>query len=124
MPHRHSQAKTTTVSVSDEEMIEAVVTVLLSDKQDMRGLVGQLVTRWPDASALQIIHVLALSAGSVEHMLAGPGAAQAAQDAWRMAGLVGVDLRMMEHLALPRDTAADLLAYWLAHDRFFLTPPA
>lgn len=112
------------MSVSDEEMIEAVVHILLSDKQDMHGLVSQLVTRWPDASALQIIHVLAMSAGSVEHMLAGPAVAQAAQDVWRMAGLVGVDLRMMEHLALPRDTAADLRAYWLVHDRFFLTPPA
>ena len=109
-----------TVGVSDEDLIEATVTVLLTHRQDMRSLVCHLVTHWPEASALQIIHVLAMSAGSVERMLAGPEVAQAAQDAWRMAGLVGVDLRMMEHMALPRDTAADLLAYWLAHDPFFL----
>ena len=117
-------AKTTTVSVSDEELIEAIVTVLLSDTQDLQTLVGQLVTRWPTASALQIIHGLAMSAGAVEQMLAGPVAAQAAQDAWRMAGLVGVDLRMMEQLDLPHETAGDLLAYWQAHDRFFLPPLA
>lgn len=107
-------------SVADEEMIEAAVRVLLSEEQDLRGLVRHLVTYWPNASALQIIYVLAMAAGSVEHMLTGPKATLCAQDTWRIAGLVGVDLCMMERLALPHETAADLMAYWLVHDRFFL----
>ncbi|MDR7126173.1 hypothetical protein [Pseudotabrizicola sp. 4114] len=110
--------------MKDDDLIETAVRVLLSDERDTKGLVRHLVTGWPEASALQIIHVLVMAAGAVEHMLAAPAATEAAQDAWRMAGLVGVDLRMMEHLALPRDTAGDLLAYWLAHDRFFLDPTA
>ncbi|RGP38688.1 hypothetical protein D1012_00730 [Pseudotabrizicola alkalilacus] len=112
------------VGISDEDLIEMAVRALLSEEQDVRSLVGQLATRWPDAPALQIIHVLAMTAGTVEHMLAAPAAKLAAQDAWRMAGLVGVDLCMMEYLALPHETAGDLLAYWLTHDRFFLDPTA
>ncbi|NEX46240.1 hypothetical protein [Pseudotabrizicola algicola] len=112
------------MTVSEEEMIETAIGALLSQKRDARVLVGQLVSRWPEVSALQVIYVLAMSAGSLEHMLSGPEVALAAQEAWRMAGLVGVDLHMMEHLALPHQTAGDLLAYWLAHDGFFLPPPA
>lgn len=106
--------------VSDEEMIEAAVRVLLTDEQDLRALVRLLVTRWPDAAALQVIHVLAMAAGSVEHMLAGAAATRSAQDCWRMAGLLGVDLCMMQRMGLPTGTAADLMAYWRTHDRFFL----
>jgi hypothetical protein len=110
--------------VVDEEMIEAAVRVLLSEKQDIKSLVRFLVTNWPAVPALQIIHVLAMAAGSVEHMLADADAAHSALDAWRMAGLVGVDLRMMQAMGLPYETAADLWAYWLVHDRFFLEDDA
>ena len=106
--------------VSDEELIEAVVRVLLSDEQDPRRLVRLLVGTWPEAASLQIISVLAMAAGSVEHMLAGAAATRNAQDCWRMAGLIGVDLCMMQRMGLPHDTAGDLMAYWLVYDRFFL----
>lgn len=106
--------------VSDEEIIEVAVRALLSNEQDMRALVRSLVAHWPEAKALQVINALAMAAGTVEHMLASPDTKQCAQDCWRMAGLVGVDLWMMHCMDLPTDTAADLMAYWLAHDRFFL----
>ena len=111
-------------AVSDEDLIEAAVRVLLSDEQDMRGLVCHLVETWPEAEALQVISAVAMAAGTVEHMLAGPDTMQAAQDAWRMAGLLGVDLYMMQRLGLPHATARDLQAYWLVHDPFFLAPVA
>ena len=109
------------VRVSDDEVqIEFAMRFLLADSQEPRTLVAALVYAWPTTSTLQIIYVLTITAGTIEHMLAGPEIAHTAQELWRMAGLVAVDLYMMELMGLPRNTAADLLAYWQAHDGFFL----
>lgn len=104
----------------DEVQIEFAMRALLTDQQDPRRLVSALVQGWPDAPALQTVYVLGICAGTIEHMLAGPDNTRIAQEVWRMAGLVGVDLYMMGLMGLPQDSAADLLAYWQAHDRYFL----
>jgi hypothetical protein len=113
-----------TGAACDEDLIEAVIQGLLVDTADLRGLVRHLVETWPDADALQVISAVAMAAGTVEHMLAGPAATRAAQDAWRMSGLLGVDLYMMQRLGLPHGTARDLQAYWRVHDPFFLVADA
>ena len=106
--------------VDEEELIEFSVRLLLSDQRDARRLVHALVSGWPEAGAQELVFILSATAGTAEHMLAGPEVACAAQDVWRMAGLVGVDIYMMQLMGLPAETAADLMAYWQVHDRFFL----
>jgi hypothetical protein len=83
-------------------------------------MVRHLVDGWPDEPALDVIHVLALAAGTLDSALAGDALTRATGEAWRMAGLIGVDLAMMRRMGLPHATAADLMAYWKVHDRFFL----
>jgi len=103
-----------------EAMIEVVVRALLSGQRDARLFVRDLVAAHPDARPMDIVYVLVMAAGTVEALLAAPAIALAAQDCWRMAGLFAVDLWMMERMGLPRARAGDVMAYWQAHDRFFL----
>jgi hypothetical protein len=107
-------------TVDDYEMIELAVTLLLPLEQDPRNVVRILVAKWPEASALQMIYAVSAAAGTIEHVLSGSNSEQAAGDAWRLAGLIGVDLYMMSELHLPHATANDLMSYWLSHDPFFL----
>ncbi len=100
--------------------IEYVVRVLVTGQGDLRRMVRRLAEDWPDEPALDIIHIIAVTAGSLEGTLSGGAIMRATREAWRMAGLIGVDLAMMRRLGLPHDTGANLLAYWKAHDRFFL----
>jgi Glu-tRNA(Gln) amidotransferase subunit E-like FAD-binding protein len=103
-----------------DDRIEFVVQVLVTGQGDLRRMVRELAERWPNEPALDIIHAIAIAAGNLECTLSGEALQRAAAEAWRMAGLVGVDLAMMRRLGLPYDTGADLLAYWKVHDRFFL----
>ncbi|NGM44279.1 hypothetical protein G5B31_01870 [Rhodobacter sp. SGA-6-6] len=103
-----------------ESRIEFVVQVLVGGRGDLRRMVRHLAEDWPEEPALDIIHVIAVAAGNLDCILAGEELKRATGEAWRMAGLVGVDLAMMRRLGLPHDTGADLLAYWKVHDRFFL----
>lgn len=103
-----------------DSRIEYVVQVLVTGQGDLRRMVRHLVEGWPDEPALDIIHVIAVAAGNLDRTLSGGDLVRATGEAWRMAGLVGVDLAMMRRLGLPHDTGADLLAYWKVHDRFFL----
>jgi len=108
------------VMSDDEVQIEFAMRFLLADRQEPRSLVAVLASRWPATQALQLVYVLSITAGTIDHMLSGPENALIAQELWRMAGLLGVDLYMMGLMGLPHDTAADILAYWQVHDRFFL----
>jgi hypothetical protein len=105
---------------TEDEMIEYAVRFLLSNEQDARHLVYDLVTGWPEARAQQVIYALAMSAGTVEHLLTDPDLSHTAGDVWRLSGLLGIDMWMMQSLDLPAETAADVLAYWRSHDPFFL----
>lgn len=103
-----------------DDRIEFVIQVLFTGQGDLRRMVRHLAEDWPDDPALDIIHVIAMAAGNLECILSGEDLQRAAGEAWRMAALVGVDLAMMARLGLPHQTGADLMAYWKAHDRFFL----
>ncbi len=103
-----------------DDRIEFVIQVLVTGQGDLRGMVRHLAQGWPDKPALDILHAIAIAAGNLDSTLSGPALERAGNEAWRMATLVGVDLAMMRRLGLPHDTAADLVAYWKVHDRFFL----
>lgn len=104
----------------DEDQIEFAMRFLLTNRQEPRRVVSALAREWPQMRALQLIYVLSITAGTIDHMLAGAEHNRIAQELWRMAGLVGVDMYMMGLMGLPCDHAADLMAYWQVHDRFFL----
>ncbi len=106
---------------TEDEMIEHAVRFMLDGGQDARVLVRSLIARWPEITPLQIIFVMSMAAGGAEHMIAGKTCCAFAHDVWRMASLVGVDLYVMERMNLPRDTSADLIAYWKTNDPFFLS---
>ena len=103
-----------------DDRLEYVIQVLVSGQGDLRRMVRHLAQGWPDEPALDIIHIIALAAGNLDRTLAGANLHRATNEAWRMAGLIGVDLAMMRRMGLPHGTGADLVAYWKVHDRFFL----
>ncbi len=107
---------------SDEEMIEFAVRFLLFGGHEARELVYELVVRWPDVPPLQTIYALSMAAGGAEQMIAGPEISRVAQDVWRMTGLLGVDLFLLEQRGTPCLTAADLLAFWRTEDDVFFLP--
>ena len=107
--------------VDEEVMIEFAIKALLDESTDPRGIVRDMVHTWAEVPSLALLYTLSMAASAVEHMFSAPRTVRKAQDMWRMIGLVGVDLYTMQCLELPRDTAADLKAFWLLHDPFFLT---
>lgn len=106
---------------SSDELTEFAIHFLLTGQGDGRRMANALVTRFPQRAALEIIYAMSVAAGSIESVLLGADSSERAVQLWRMAALVAVDLFMMQNLGLPTDTAADLGAYWLVYDRFFLT---
>ena len=103
-----------------DDRVEFVVQVLVTGQGDLRRMVRHLAEDWPQEPALDILHIIAMAAGNLECTLSGEDLRRSAAEGWRMATLVGVDLAMMVRMGLPHQTGADLLAYWKAHDRFFL----
>lgn len=86
---------------------------LLDAPDGWRPLVRELVARWPEAPAAELVYVLVTAAAEIEAMF-GPGspAREGAAQGWRLAALLGVDFYAMERLGLPRARARDLPGYW------------
>lgn len=101
---------------TDDDMAEFAIDYLLSGRGPARRLIRELARRWPAQPALEYVLVLSLAANGIENTLTGEEATRLAQDAWRTAALVGVDLFDAQTLGLPHRTGADLIAYWQAHD--------
>jgi len=97
---------------TDDKMAEFAISFLLTGRGPAQRLPQALATQWPAHPALEFILVLALAANGIEETFSGDEAGRLAQDAWRMAALVGVDLFDAQSLGLPHQTGADLLAYW------------
>lgn len=109
------------VGVFDEEvLIEFAIEALLKDEQDPRAIVKAMVQTWPEAPSLSLLYALSMAASGVERMISAKSTTCKAQDLWRMIGLIGVDLYMMQCLNLTHQTAADLHGFWRVHDPFFL----
>lgn len=93
--------------------MEYAIGHLLDTPQGWRGLVRDLVARWPDAPASELVYVLAAAASEIECRFAegNPLRARAAR-AWRLAALLGADFYAMDAAGLPRRRAADITGYW------------
>ena len=103
-----------------DDLTEFSVHFLLVTQGEVRLLPHALAKRSPDCPALALICILSVAAGSIQRVLHGEALTPRAAEAWRVAALLGADLHMMQLMGLPTETAADLLAYWQAQDRFFL----
>ncbi len=86
---------------------------LLDTPNGWRPLVRDMVSRWPDARASELVYVLVSAATEIEAMFAeGSPARDGAAHGWRLAALLGVDFYAMDAVGLPHATAADMRGYW------------
>lgn len=97
----------------DLDKVQFAIERLLDAPEGWRPLVREIVARWPEAPAGQVILAIVAAATEVERMF-GPGSPsrEGAAQGWRLAALVGADLCAMEALGLPHATAGDLQRYW------------
>jgi len=107
---------------SSEALTKRALETLLRSQGGWRRVVRDMVTESPDLPPLELIFVLVSAASTIEGVF-GPGSPSrpAADRAMRLAALLGTDLYAMQALGLPMASATDLMAYWRAHDDFFLT---
>lgn len=103
-----------------DDLAEFAIDFLVSGRGGARILTRVLAERWPNRPALELAYALSVAASSMEEVFSGEETLALAREAWRMAGLVGVDLYVAQSSGLPHRTAADLTDYWRAHDPFFL----
>lgn len=132
---------------SIDALTEIVVSRLLVERADARAVAAALAARLaaetPDLPALALALPFTLAAGAIEEMLgAGPEARRAAQEAWRVAALIGADALALRAAgqgvtgqgvtgqgadagqgAGPGDSIADLLALWSRGDEVFVLAP-
>lgn len=95
------------------DKIHFAIEQLLDAPDGWRGLVRDMVARWPEAAASEMIFTLASAASEIEAMFAkGSPSRDGAEHGWRIAALLGVDLYAMEVIGLPRARARDFAGYW------------
>lgn len=103
-------------------MTERVVETLCAEDVPVRSLPGILVKAWPDAAVLDLVLAIATGCDAVESMFGKEGVSGArAREGWQVAALLATDLRAMQAIGVAHGRAWDLLAYWQAHDPYFLT---
>lgn len=103
-------------------LTEFALETLLSSPDGWRRFARDAAARWADSPPLAIVFALVNASAQIEAIFAeGSPARIVARHGFRVAGLISADLYAMEVLGLPRARAADLNAYWHAHDDYFLT---
>lgn len=114
------------VTVLDAETLdfltETVVARLLVERQPApriaRDLALRIAADRPDLPALALALPFTLAAAAIDEMLgAGTEARTAAQEAWRIAALIGADALMLRGQG--GDTLADLTRLWAQPDEVF-----
>lgn len=104
-----------------DEMIELALESLLSgDDARRRGLVRAIVTRWPDASAMQIVFALTAAGAAVEDTF-GSGVDGASALAYKLAAVLSADVFALNEIGCCPAKARDLLHFWRRVDPYFLT---
>jgi len=104
-----------------DHMTEFAIAGLLAAPDGWRSIVRDIAARWPDVPPLEITFVLVSAAEAISDLLAVDDPSRdVGAHAWRVAALLAADVYAMERLGLPRETAADLFAYWKRYDSFFL----
>ena len=105
--------------VGPSDKLHFAIEHLLDTPDGWRSLVREMVVRWPDAPAAELVYTLVATATEIEATFAkGSPAREGADRAWRLAALLGVDFYAMDSAGLPHRKAADLPAYWTI-DPFF-----
>lgn len=105
-------------SGSDERVVFAIEALLRGDGA-WRGLVRDLVMRWPDLPPLELGLTLVSAASAIETAFSrGSPAREGAAQGYRLAALLSMDVYAMQILEMPCARAADLLDYWKI-DPFF-----
>ena len=104
-----------------DQLCEFAINFLLTGRGDARGLAATLVMDSPDRAPLEVIFILASAAASIEEVFSGPESTALALDSWRMAGLLAVELHMMQLLGRPNGHCHNVLHYWQTVDGYFLT---
>lgn len=98
---------------ADLDKLHFALERLLGAPEGWRSLVRGLVDRWPEAQPTELIYTITLAAGEIEATFApGSPSREAADQAWRLAALLGADLFAMEIAGLPRSRADDFWRYW------------
>ncbi|MDV7271496.1 hypothetical protein RYZ20_11350 [Thioclava sp. A2] len=102
------------ITLRDDELrVSFAIERLLAPGADWRGLVRDLVKRWPDEPPLELSLTLVAAASAIEQSFSSVGpSGQAAMHGYRLAALLSVDFYAMQLLDMPRERAADFLAYW------------
>ena len=97
----------------DEVRVSFAIEWLLASGEQWRGLVRELVRCWPDEPPLELSLTLVAAASAIEQSFSPTGpSGQAAMHGYRLAALLSVDFYAMQLLDMPRERAADFLAYW------------
>jgi hypothetical protein len=105
--------------LAHSEKVHVAIERLLEAPDGWRGVVRDLVRRWPDAPAGEVIFTLVSAANEIEAVFApGSPSCDGAMHGWRLAALLGVDLYAMQAIGLPHAKARDFVAYWKI-DPFF-----
>lgn len=95
------------------DQVHFAITHLLGTPEGWRSLVRDMVDRWPDGPATELIYSIVRAASEIEATFAtGSPSREAAEHGWRLAALIGTDLYAMQTIGLPHGCAADLAAYW------------
>lgn len=101
------------------EKVEFAIEQLLDTPHGWRALVRNLVARWPEAPASELVYVLVTAASEIESRFAeGHPERACAARGWRLAALLGVDFYAMDMAGLPRGKAADIACYWTVDPYF------
>jgi len=117
------------IDVLVEFVVERILAPETSSQRVVRDLVMRMAQDFPQAPALTPVLVLSIAANGLDETLADTtGRPSPAFNLWRMAALVANDVMAMQNnepdVHLPGQSAgasvADLAAYWLSVDDFFL----
>lgn len=105
-----------------DALTETVVRRILIEGTSAQRIAGDmavdLATRQPMLPALALALPFTLAAAAIDEMLGGGlQARQAAQDAWRVAALIGADALALR--AQGADALSDLVALWRQGDELF-----
>lgn len=102
-----------------EDRVAFAIEQLMQPDEAWRGVVRDMVARWPDVPPQEIGLALVTAAAAIEGSFTETSPAQdAARHGYRLAALLGMDIYAMELLQMPRAEARDLQAYWQI-DPFF-----
>ncbi|MBZ4022785.1 hypothetical protein CKO11_09970 [Rhodobacter sp. TJ_12] len=103
----------TVMSLRIEERVAFAIERLMRSDDAWRGLVREMVDRWPDEAPLELGFALVSAASAIESSFTKSSPVRdAAMQGYRLAALISMDVYAMQLLDMKCDKAQDLIAYW------------